>query len=620
MISTRVIYILFGFYVTAKPFSKTGVKPDGQVVETQNRYRNFRRLLVYVRPYARGLILALMLTVALTVLGMTPPLIVMYVIDSVIIAGNWGMLEVLLLISILIPVLLTGLRVATTYQVSYISYKLIMDIRMKIYGHILALSMKFHEEMGTGKVMSRIMGDVVTVRSMVTRRMLETMTDAVVFLTAIGLCFGLNWKLALMLVAMMPLYLLNYKLFIGGLRSAWQRWRAKMDEVSVGLQERLSGVRLVKAYGQERRENRAFLEDTRESFEYAMEGVVYRAHQETGNWALTGLRNTLVFCVGCYFVIEGEMTYGAVMAFQAYAMRMFQPVLNLIRMATEFERMMVSLDRIFEILDWPVDIADRPGAREMPRVRGHVVFDQVWFEYTPGEPVLKNTCLEVQPGTMVALVGHTGCGKTTLTNLLMRFYDVTRGTITIDGNDLRDVKLRSLRKQIGQVLQDSVLFDMSIKDNLRYGHLDATESEIIAAARVTEIHEFIMRTPQGYDTMLGEDGIKLSVGEKQRLAIARAVLTDPAILILDEATSALDSLSEALIQKAMANVLKGRTSFVIAHRLSTVVNADLIVVMDHGRIVEMGRHEELVQKPDGVYRQLYEQQFAGLDAQEVAAD
>ncbi len=571
-----------------------------------------------MRPYVRGLILALMLTVALTVLGMTPPLIAMYIIDSVIIAGNWGALEVLLLISILIPVLLTGLRVATTYKISYISYKLIMDIRLKIYEHILALSMKFHEEMGTGKVMSRIMGDVVTVRSMVTQRMLEMMTDAVVFLTAIGLCFGLNWKLALMLVAMMPLYLLNHKLFIGGLRSAWQRWRAKMDEMSTGLQERLTGVRLVKAYGRERRENRAFMEDTRESFEYAMQGVMYRVHQETGNWALTGLRNTLVFCVGCYFVIQGEMTYGAVMAFQAYAMRMFQPVLNLIRMATEFERMMISLDRIFEILDWPVEIADRPGAREMPRLRGHVVFDHVWFEYTPGEPVLKNTCLEVQPGTLVALVGHTGCGKTTLTSLLMRFYDVARGTITIDGNDIRDVKLRSLRKQIGQVLQDSVLFDMSIKDNLRYGHLDATEAEMIAAARMTEIHEFIMRTPQGYDTMLGEDGIKLSVGEKQRLAIARAVLTDPAILVLDEATSALDSLSEALIQKAMANVLKGRTSFVIAHRLSTIVNADLIVVMDQGKIIEMGRHEELVRKPDGMYRQLYEQQFAGLDAQELA--
>ncbi len=571
-----------------------------------------------MRPYVRGLILALMLTVALTVLGMTPPLIAMYIIDSVIIAGNWGALEVLLLISILIPVLLTGLRVATTYKISYISYKLIMDIRLKIYEHILALSMKFHEEMGTGKVMSRIMGDVVTVRSMVTQRMLEMMTDAVVFLTAIGLCFGLNWKLALMLVAMMPLYLLNHKLFIGGLRSAWQRWRAKMDEMSTGLQERLTGVRLVKAYGRERRENRAFMEDTRESFEYAMQGVMYRVHQETGNWALTGLRNTLVFCVGCYFVIQGEMTYGAVMAFQAYAMRMFQPVLNLIRMATEFERMMISLDRIFEILDWPVEIADRPGAREMPRLRGHVVFDHVWFEYTPGEPVLKNTCLEVQPGTLVALVGHTGCGKTTLTSLLMRFYDVARGTITIDGNDIRDVKLRSLRKQIGQVLQDSVLFDMSIKDNLRYGHLDATEAEMIAAARMTEIHEFIMRTPQGYDTMLGEDGIKLSVGEKQRLSIARAVLTDPAILVLDEATSALDSLSEALIQKAMANVLKGRTSFVIAHRLSTIVNADLIVVMDQGKIIEMGRHEELVRKPDGMYRQLYEQQFAGLDAQELA--
>ncbi len=589
-------------------------------MEEQKKSQHFRKLLAFVRPYIRGLVVALMLTVALTVVGMTPPLIAMYIVDSVILAGNWEMLEVLLLISILIPVLSAGLRVATTYIISYISFKLILDLRLKMYEHILTLSMKFHEEMGTGKVMSRIMGDVMTVRSMVTRRALDLVTDFVTFWTAFALCFSLNWKLGLGLVVMLPFYLLNYKIFIGGLRSSWRSWREKMDEVSIGLQERLSGVQLVKAYGRERRENRAFAEETREGLDYAMRGVFYRASQETGMWAVTGLRNTLVFCLGCYFVVQGEMTYGAVMAFQAYAMRMFQPVLNLTSMATQLEQMMVSMDRIFEVLDWPVDIADRPGAKDLPRSRGQVRFDHVWFEYNPGEPVLKDICLEVPRGTMVALVGHTGCGKTTMTSLLMRFYDVTQGSIAIDGHDIRDVKLRSLRTQIGQVLQDSVMFNMSIRDNLRYGRLDATEEEIIAAARVAEVHELIMRTPEGYDTMLGEEGVRLSVGEKQRFAIARAVLTDPAILILDEATSSLDSLSEALIQKAMANVLKGRTSFIIAHRLSTIVKADLIVVMDHGKIIEAGSHEALMEKPEGMYRQLYEQQFAGLEIEDVAAD
>jgi ABC-type multidrug transport system fused ATPase/permease subunit len=283
---------------------------------------------------------------------------------------------------------------------------------------------------------------------------------------------------------------------------------------------------------------------------------------------------------------------------------------------------MISVERVLEILEFPIEIKDKEDAAELPSIKGHIVFDNVHFEYKKGEPVLKGINLEVKPGQTVALVGHTGCGKTTLTSLLMRFYDVKEGSISIDGHDLRDVKLRTLRTQIGQVLQDSVMFNMTVRENLLYGRPNASDAEIIEAARIAEIHEFIMRTPEGYDSMLGDDGIKLSVGEKQRLAIARAVLTDPAILVLDEATSSLDSLSEAAIQKAMANVLKGRTSFAIAHRLSTIVNSDLIVVMEHGEIMETGTHEELVRIPEGKYRQLYEQQAAGTieEAVEAAAD
>ena len=323
--------------------------------------------------------------------------------------------------------------------------------------------------------------------------------------------------------------------------------------------------------------------------------------------------------MGCYFVIQGEMTYGGVMAFLAYAMRVFQPVLNLTQEALRFEQMMISVDRIYEVLDYEVDVVEKPDAPNLGPVAGAVEFEDVRFEYNEDEPVIKGVSLKIEPGEMVALVGQTGCGKTTLTSLLMRFYDVSDGAIRIDGHDIRDVRLRSLRTQIGQVLQDSVLFDASIRENLVYGNPDATEADIIAAARVGEIHEFIIRTADGYDTILGDEGIKLSVGEKQRLAIARAVLTDPGILILDEATSSLDSLSEALIQKAMANVLEGRTSFVIAHRLSTIVNADKIVVMDSGKIVEVGDHETLLEKPDGRYKELYEQQFAGA-VEDVAAN
>jgi ABC-type multidrug transport system fused ATPase/permease subunit len=466
--------------------------------------------------------------------------------------------------------------------------------------------------------MSRIMGDVATVRSMVTMRMLSVVTDFVSFWFAIAMCVSLNWKLGALLIVLLPMYLFNYFGWRGGIRKSVRAWRAKMDQVSVGLQERLSGVQIVKAYGKEKRENRTFAHETRDTFDQAMQTATFRAGYESGVWAVSGIRNTVVFCLGCYYVVEGEMTYGAVMAFLSYAMRVFQPVLNLTQEALRFEQMMISVDRIYEVLDHEIEVKDKPDAVVLNKIAGRVEFDDVWFEYEEGEPVIRGVNLVVEPGEMVALVGHTGCGKTTLTSLLMRYFDLKQGRILIDGHDLRDVKIGPLRRQIGQVLQDSVMFNSTIRENLVYGNGDATERDIIAAARVGEIHEFITRTADGYDTQIGDEGIKLSVGEKQRLSIARAVLTDPSVLILDEATSSLDSLSEALIQKAMANVLKGRTSFVIAHRLSTIVNASKIVVMDAGQIVEFGRHEELLAKPDGRYRELYEQQFAGVIEEEAA--
>lgn len=583
-------------------------------VEPPSRTENFRKLLEFVRPYAARLSGALGLTVMLAVLGMLPPLIVMYIVDEVIVSGRWEMLEIMVALLVAVPVLTAGLRVANALTLAYAAHRLIMNVRLSMYRHVFRLAMSFHDEMGTGKVMSRMMGDVATVRQMVTMQVLRTVTDLISIVAALVICYGLNWKLALLMTILMPLYIVNYRIFVGPIRTSRRRWRQKMDDVSVGLQERLSGVRLVKAYGREKREDRAFAEETRAGMDFAMQAETHRASARSGFWVVSGIRNTLIFCLGCYFVIQGEMTYGGVMAFLAYAMRVFEPILNLMNVGIQFEDMMVSVDRIYEILDHPVEIRDAPDAPDLPGVTGHVVFENVGFEYKAGEPVLKNICLDVQPGQMVALVGHTGCGKTTLTSLLMRYYDVTEGAIRVDGHDIREVKVRSLRRQVGQVLQDSVLFDATLRENLCYGRPDAPERDVIDAARVGEIHEFAIRTRDGYDTRVGDDGIKLSVGEKQRLSIARAVLTHPGILILDEATSSLDSLSEALIQKAMASVLKGRTSFVIAHRLSTVLAADLIVVMDQGKIVERGTHDVLMRIPHGIYRRLVDQQFGDAES------
>jgi ABC-type multidrug transport system fused ATPase/permease subunit len=309
-------------------------------------------------------------------------------------------------------------------------------------------------------------------------------------------------------------------------------------------------------------------------------------------------------------VIIGRMTYGEVAAFGAFVFRVLSPAVRFTEISNLLEQTSVSAERIFEVLDTEPEIRDAPDARALPRVSGHVAFRDVSFSYVQGEPVLHSVTLDVPAGTTVALVGHTGCGKTTLTGLLMRFYDCQDGTIEVDGYDIKQVTLRSLRRQVGAVLQESILFNTTILENLRYGFPDATMDQIIRATKSAEVHDFIVSTPDGYDTIIGEGGIQLSVGEKQRLSIARAILTNPGVLILDEATSSLDSRSEALIQKALENVMRGRTSFVIAHRLSTIVHADRIVVMDHGRIVESGPHATLLEVPDGAYRRLYEEQFA----------
>lgn len=573
---------------------------------------NYKKILVFLWPYRRQVIFALFTAVIMTIISLIPPLIVRATVDRVIGEGRYELLGALLFISLAVPAVTAALRYLNAYTITRVAQRVTLDIRFGLYRHALNLSLRFHGEMGTGKIMSRIMGDVATIQNMINLQTITMITDFVAFWFALAACYQIDWKLALLLTLLFPGYLFNFLYFAPRIRSTNTAFRRKMDEISATLQERLSGVRLVKAYGREKHETRDFMIQTRESLTHAMRSTMFGVSSTTGARLFQGIKNAFLFSLGCYLVVKREMSYGDVTAFMSYSFRVFQPALNFTETANQIERTMVSVNRIFEILDQTPEVQDRPGAVPLPPIVGHVRFEDVWFEYIPGKPVLKGIHLEVQPGTTVALVGHTGCGKTTLTSLLLRFYDVKSGRITIDGHDLRDVKTRSLRTQIGQVLQDSVVFNSTLGENIRYGKPDATETEIIEAARIAEIHDFILRTPDGYDTVLGERGIKLSVGEKQRLAIARAVITNPGILVLDEATASLDSQSEALIQKALQRVMQDRTSFVIAHRLSTIVNADLIVVVDAGEILETGRHFELLSRPDGFYRRLYEQQYAAL--------
>ncbi len=568
------------------------------------------RVWQFIRPFRGRLSIAICLTGFMTLLGMLPPVLMKLVIDDVVGLEQWGDTSAICLIFLAVNVLAAAGTYWNYLIIYLVGQRLVFDIRLALFRHIQELSLRFYDQMGTGKIMARIMGDVSRIQNMVTWNTISIVNDLISFVFGLVMIFYFSWQLSLITLALLPLYLVNYLWFVKRIRRKNVTIWKKMDKVANALQERLKGTRLVRSFTNEGREAEAFADGTREVLTTALETTTLSASFSGTSGLLSGLGQTVIYCLGCYYVIVGQMTYGEVAAFSAFVFRVLSPAVRFTEVSNLLEQTSISVERIFEVLDTEPEIVERPQAQTLPQVQGHVRFRNVHFSYVKGEPVLGGVDLEVPAGRTVALVGHTGCGKTTLTSLLMRFYDVTEGAIEVDGVDIRDATLQSLRRNIGAVLQESILFHTSIYENLKYGDRHATPIQVMAAARAAEVHDFIMAQVDGYDTVVGEGGGVLSVGEKQRLAIARAILTQPGILILDEATSSLDSRSEALIQKALTRVMAGRTSFIIAHRLATIVNADMIVVMDKGQIKEVGSHEELVKLPNGDYRQLYEEQFA----------
>lgn len=580
----------------------------------RNKRQQFATLLPLIRPYYPYVAGALAITIVLTVLGLLPPLIMRALIDRVFTAGEWQLIVPLVGAHALVPVMSGFISFGNTLVISYTGRRLVFDMRTRMYRHLLRLSMKFHGDMSSGAVMSRLMSDVNMVQGLITGNTITMVTDIVSFAFAVVVTFSLNWKMAIILWTILPLYVVNYKFFVKRIRRANVAYRRTMDRIAGTLQERISGTRRVRAFVREQDETETFLADTQEGLKYSMQGTVQSVTFSTASRLTWGIGSTVLYITGTWFALRGEMTYGSVTAFMAYAGQVIGPALRFTELANQFEQVMVSVERIFEVLDTEPDIVEKPDAVELPRAAGHVEFDHVQFGYLPDQPVLHDIDLDIPAGTMVALVGHTGCGKTTITTLLMRLWDIQQGAIRIDGHDIRDVTLRSLRRQIGVVLQDPVLFNATIADNLRYGIPGAPIERVMEVAKAAELHETIENLPDGYDTEIGGgSGIKLSVGEKQRLSIARAIITDPAILIMDEATSSLDSESEALIQKALEKVMENRTSMVIAHRLSTIVEADIIIVMEAGNVIEMGSHSDLVSQ-GGHYADLYNQQHGALES------
>lgn len=571
-------------------------------------------LKAYLLPYRRVLGQALIVTVAATAVGLAPPLIIAAIVDRLLVAGQDELFWPLIIALAGVPIGHHMLRMVTRLTISNTASKLVFDVRSGLYRHITALPVGFFDRHPTGLVLERLMGDVNKLQQLITGQSLQLLTDLITAGFSITVMMALNWKLALLLMSIIPLYLLNHRYFVRRIRACNESLRGKMDDVSGHLQERLAGTALVKSFGMERGETRNFVVQIHAALQHSSQArglmIAFSNTAELVQW----FGRTFIYLLGCYLVIRSSMSYGQVLAFTTYAMYLLGPAVRFSQLANQIEQTFVSIRRIKEILAEPVERARLPGSPRVGRLRGQIRIEDLWFAYKPGQWVLEEINLEIPAGTTVALVGRTGCGKTTLASLLYRFYEPNRGRILLDGYDIARLGLNELRRQLSIVPQEPVLFQGTAADNIAYGQPDASREQIIRAAKLAEIHDVLENLPAGYDTPLGQAGAKLSVGQKQRLVIARAVLTDPVVLLMDEATSSLDTESERLIHKALRNVMANRTCLVIAHRLSTIERADIIVVMEDGKIIETGNHRELLARPDGYYRRLYETQFAPIAA------
>jgi ATP-binding cassette subfamily B multidrug efflux pump len=581
---------------------------------------NMQRALAYTNPYRGQLLIALLLTVFATAMSVLAPYLVKVAIDEHIAVGDIYGLTVIAGITIAVYVAGYFASARQIVIMSVVGQKILQTMRAQLFRHIQRLPMGYFHRTPTGVTVSRLISDVLAMNEVLTNGILSLVTDVLLLVSTVAIMFYLSPQLALVTVGVMPIMVIAIWIFTERAKVAYRRTRQTVGAVAAGFQENVDGVRVVQAFSREGVNNDQFdrlNEDNRQA-------NVSANTLSSGLMPVIELANALatvaVVWYGGMLVLAGDsdVTLGVLVAFLTYVTRFFQPLRELTQFYNQLQAAMAGAEKVFELLDEPVTLDERPNAITPATIRGDVEFRKVGFSYGT-RPVLQNVNFEIPAGTMTALVGHTGAGKTTISALLARFYDPTEGDVLLDQYDLRDLSFAALRKNIAVVLQDNFLFSGTIADNIRYGRPDATDAEIIEAAKLAHAHEFIERFPKGYETSVMERAANLSLGQRQLIAIARAVLADPRVLILDEATSNVDPRTEVLLQAALQRLLAGRTSLVVAHRLSTIHAADQVLVVDGGEIVERGRHDELLSQ-HGAYYRLHQQQFAPAEtADEQAA-
>ena len=590
--------------------AKNTVNQDEKVIALKGK-DIFIRLIAYMKPYKLNIAMILFLMLIVTGVGLLSPMLLKMAIDKFIPIKDVNGLILISFGLVILTLISMYASKYSTFSMNKITYNILKTIRQELYEHIQKLSFSFFDERPVGKILARVIGDVNSLSDLFNKSVTTVIPQILTLIFVTIIMFSMNVKLALVSMAMLPPLILGLTIIEVISRKRWQVFRQKRSNLNGFTHESFSGMKILQNFTFEKETSKRFKSSVGE----VRGGFLHAVKLNDWLWPLVeisfGASTIIVFIVGVKLIKSGEITIGTITAFISYTSMFWRPILNLASYYNTLITNFAAAERIFEIMGIEPGVKDIDSAEEMPKIKGKVEFNHVSFAYEKDTQVLHDVSFKVKPGETVALVGPTGAGKTTITSLISRIYDTTEGSVLIDGIDVSKVNLYSLRSQMGVMLQDTFLFSDTIKENIRYGKLDATDDEIIAAAKAVNAHEFIMKLENGYDTQVNERGSRLSVGQRQLISFARALLANPRILILDEATSNIDTATEILVQRGINKLLSGRTSFVIAHRLSTIRDCNKIMVIDDGRIVEAGTHEELLSLR-GFYYRLYMAQYSFL--------